>query len=53
VDLHDALRPRLSPDAIAAAFRAATAGRPAHGTYGGKAGDEVPSVTRAMSAIGG
>jgi cyclic pyranopterin phosphate synthase len=53
VDLHDALRPRLSPDAIAASFRAATAGRPAHGTYGAKAGDGALSVTRAMSAIGG
>jgi cyclic pyranopterin phosphate synthase len=51
VDLHHALRPRVSPEAIAAAFHAATASRIAHGSY--RAGDEAPSATRAMSAIGG
>jgi cyclic pyranopterin phosphate synthase len=53
VDLHHALRPRVSREAIAAAFHAATAGRPPYGTYRTTAGDEAPSTTRAMSAIGG
>ncbi|MFQ5667359.1 MAG: GTP 3',8-cyclase MoaA [Candidatus Binatia bacterium] len=53
VDLHRALRPLVSSEAIAAALRAAVAGRPAQGTYRAMAGDGVPVVGRAMAAIGG
>jgi cyclic pyranopterin phosphate synthase len=51
VDLHHALRPRVSPEAIATAFHTAIGGRIAHGTY--RVGDETPSAARTMSAIGG
>ncbi|MBI5506071.1 MAG: GTP 3',8-cyclase MoaA [Deltaproteobacteria bacterium] len=53
VDLRHALKPRVSLEAIAASFRAATAGRPACGTYAGATDDAPASATRAMSAIGG
>ncbi|HXQ21135.1 MAG TPA: GTP 3',8-cyclase MoaA [Candidatus Acidoferrales bacterium] len=52
VDLRAALQPLVCEDAITAAFRAATAGRPEHGSYrcdtdGGR------GATRPMVAIGG
>jgi len=53
VNLHDALRPQLCEEAIAAAFRAATAGRPLAGSYSERADDAPASHTRAMSSIGG
>jgi len=53
VPLRSALRPRVSPKALAAAFHAAVAGRPAHGTYRITVRD-VPSPTATpMAAIGG
>ena len=48
VDVRDAVRP-LSPERLAAAFRAATAGRPQQGAY--RPG-ESPAI-RPMAAIGG
>jgi cyclic pyranopterin phosphate synthase len=52
VDVRTALRPEVSPAAIAATFQAATNGRPAQGTYvtdpAARAGD-----VRSMAAIGG
>lgn len=51
VDLRPALRPHLRPDSIADGFRAATAGRPLHGTY--HTSDERPGTARSMAAIGG
>ena len=53
VDLHHALRPHVSPEAIAASFHTAIAGRIAHGSYPGATGEKAPSASRAMSAIGG
>lgn len=53
VDLRPALRPQVSPEAIAAAFRTATAGRPAHGSYRSGAAARPAGAARAMSAIGG
>jgi cyclic pyranopterin phosphate synthase len=52
VDVRPALRPRAVPAAIAAAFRAATNGRPAHGSY---VSDPAARATggRPMAAIGG
>lgn len=52
VDLRDALRPEIRDDAIAAAFRTATAGRPARGTYAHASGS-LAGPPRSMSAIGG
>ena len=51
VDLRPALLPHLRRDAIVDGFRAATAGRPQHGTY--HASDDRPMAARAMAAIGG
>jgi cyclic pyranopterin phosphate synthase len=51
VDLHAALRPHLSDDAIVESFRAATAGRPEHGTY--RLNRQDRGSVRPMSAIGG
>lgn len=55
VDLRPALRSRLGPhlrrELIADGFRAATAGRPPHGTY--HTSDARPPVARPMAAIGG
>ncbi len=53
VDLRDALKPGASLEAIADSFRAATAGRPARGTYTDAANEEPANATRAMSSIGG
>ncbi len=53
VDLRPALRPRVSDDALAAAFRAATAGRPQFGTYVTDVDARAASGARAMAAIGG
>jgi cyclic pyranopterin phosphate synthase len=53
VDLRVALRPRLDPDGIAACFRAATAGRPEHGTYRTDRTGQELAAARAMAAIGG
>jgi len=53
VDLRGALRPRPDASAIATAFRAATAGRPAAGTYRIDARARAASAGRAMAAIGG
>ncbi len=53
VDVRRALRPRVSPDALAACFRAATAGRPLHGTYHADETARVSSRARSMAAIGG
>ena len=52
VDLRAALRPQVSPAAIAVAFQAATNGRPAHGTYMTDATTR-PADVRSMAAIGG
>lgn len=51
VDLRPALRPYVSREAIAERFRAATAGRPQHGTY--HSSDDRRASARPMSAIGG
>ena len=51
VDLRPALRPQMRREAIADGFRAATAGRPQHGTY--HTSDERPAAMRPMAAIGG
>jgi cyclic pyranopterin phosphate synthase len=53
VDVRAALRPVPSPDALAAAFRAATAGRPEFGTYTTDAQARAAAGGRAMAAIGG
>lgn len=53
VDLRPALRPRPCPDAVAAAFHAATAGRPECGTYTTDAQARAAAGARAMAAIGG
>jgi len=53
IDLNDALRPQVSARAIAECFRAATAGRPARGSYADATEDGIASRTRAMSSIGG
>jgi cyclic pyranopterin phosphate synthase len=52
VDLRDALRPMVSPGALADGFRTATAGRPQSGQYHGIESLET-SVPRPMVAIGG
>jgi cyclic pyranopterin phosphate synthase len=51
VDLGPALRPRRRRDLIAEGYRAATAGRPQHGTY--HTSDARPAAARQMAAIGG
>jgi GTP 3',8-cyclase len=51
VDLRPALRPQPRDAHIAEGFRAATAGRPQHGTY--HTGDVRPPAGRPMAAIGG
>ena len=51
VDLRPALRPQVSPGALAAGFRNATAGRPLRGTY--DTDTRSRSGTRPMAAIGG
>ncbi len=53
VDVHEALRPAVRDEAIAAAFRAATAGRPAHGMYAHASAGSAGGSPRGMSAIGG
>jgi len=53
VDLQGALRPVVRDDAIVAAFRTATAGRPARGTYAHASGGGASPSPRTMSAIGG
>jgi cyclic pyranopterin phosphate synthase len=53
VDLRGALRPDVSCEAIAAAFRTAAAGRPAEGSYRTGAAGAGMGGGRAMSAIGG
>jgi cyclic pyranopterin phosphate synthase len=52
VDLRAALRPAVSAAALAAGFRAATAGRPLQGTYHADQ-DAPPARARPMAAIGG
>ncbi len=52
MDVHRALRPHVSPTGLAAAFRAATAGRPQHGIYRSESARPV-SGGRPMAAIGG
>jgi len=51
IDLRPALRPHPRRAAIADGFRAATAGRPPHGTY--NTSDHRPVPARPMAAIGG
>jgi cyclic pyranopterin phosphate synthase len=53
VPLRSALRPRVLPKALAAAFHTAVAGRPAHGTYRTTARDVHSPAARSMAAIGG
>jgi cyclic pyranopterin phosphate synthase len=53
VDVVAALRPRPDADALAAAFRAATAGRPEFGTYTTDARARAAAGGRVMAAIGG
>jgi cyclic pyranopterin phosphate synthase len=53
VDLRQALRPTVSPDAIADCFRTAVAGRPKHGTYRTNEADRPAIPPRPMAAIGG
>jgi cyclic pyranopterin phosphate synthase len=53
VDLRGSLRPRLSVEQIAAGFRAATASRPAMGTYHPDRTAMGGSHVRPMAAIGG
>jgi GTP 3',8-cyclase len=53
VDLQPALRPHVSPEAIAAGFRTATAGRPEHGRYRMAASADYATEARPMVAIGG
>ena len=53
VDLTPALRPTVLPDAIADFFRAATAGRPQHGTYKTDEAERTASPVRPMATIGG
>jgi cyclic pyranopterin phosphate synthase len=53
VHLRSALRPRLLPKALAAAFHTAVAGRPAHGTYRTTARDVHSPAATPMAAIGG
>jgi cyclic pyranopterin phosphate synthase len=53
VDLRPALRPRPSADALATAFRAATAGRPRFGTYMTDLDARAAAGARTMAAIGG
>jgi len=53
VDVRPALRPVASLPAIAECFRAATAGRPAHGTYDADGGGAARGAARPMAAIGG
>jgi cyclic pyranopterin phosphate synthase len=53
VHLRSALRPRILPKALAAAFHAAVAGRPAHGTYRNTARDVQSPAATPMAAIGG
>ena len=53
VNLLAALRPRVSEEALAAAFRAAVAGRVAHGAYRNRAAEESLAGIRSMAAIGG
>lgn len=53
VDVRRALRPLVWPDTLAACFRAATAGRPLHGTYHADETARLSSCARSMAAIGG
>lgn len=53
VHLRSALRPRILPKALAAAFHTAVAGRPAHGTYRNTARDVPSPAATPMAAIGG
>lgn len=53
VDLRAALRPVPCAEALASAFRAATAGRPEFGTYTTDAETRAATGGRAMAAIGG
>jgi cyclic pyranopterin phosphate synthase len=53
VHLRSALRPRVLPKALAAAFHTAVAGRPAHGTYRNTARDVHSPAATSMAAIGG
>ena len=53
IDLHDALRPHVSPEALAAGFRAAMDGRPERGVYSPMAPDHGTAAGRSMAAIGG
>ena len=53
VHLRSALRPRVIPKALAAAFHAAVAGRPAYGTYRTTARDVQSPQATPMATIGG
>lgn len=53
VDIQTALRPSLSVEAVAECFRAATAGRPQHGTYDTDSVRRARAEIRPMAAIGG
>jgi cyclic pyranopterin phosphate synthase len=53
VDVRDALRPVVSREAIADLFRAATAGRPRHGSYRADEAERGAVPPRPMAAIGG
>jgi len=52
VDLHHALRPEISPDALGACFHAAVSGRPEMGRYN-MTPNRTARAQRAMAAIGG
>lgn len=53
VNLLPALRPGVSDEALAAAFRAAVAGRLAYGAYRDSASEQASTAARSMAAIGG
>ena len=53
VDVRPALRPTVSPSALASCFRAATAGRPRQGTYLDEEPVRLAAAPRSMAAIGG